>query len=118
MTPQTPTLTWDPAMTTLQSGSSVTLTCIYPVTASVNYYRFWKDGNFLSTSNTGTYVLNSVVTADSGTYTCNLVMVGDGGSGFSNQYILDVPGNKTDLRHVFSHHKKVYTPESWPYTFN
>ena len=66
--PQTPTLTASPSDSTLESGTSVTLTCL---TAShgTTTYQFLKDDTEQANQSTSTYSVTAATT-DTGSWTC------------------------------------------------
>ena len=68
--PQTPTLTVAPSHATIESGTSVTVTCTTTSTGGSVTYDFMRDGNVVTSQPSGTYTMGSIATSESGTYTC------------------------------------------------
>ena len=72
--PQTPTLSVAPSDATIESGTSVTVTCATASTGASITYNFLKDGNAVTSQASGTYTMGSITTAESGSYTCTVTM--------------------------------------------
>ena len=67
--PVTPTLTPSPSETTIESGTSLTLTCATTSTGTITYI-FKKDGTAVQTSAAATYTIPSPTTSDTAAYLC------------------------------------------------
>ena len=63
-----------PSDATIESGTSVEVTCATVSTGAPITYNFFKDGNSIISQSGDTYTMGSISTADSGTYTCTVTM--------------------------------------------
>ena len=77
--PQTPALSVEPSDATIESGTSVAVTCATASTGASITYNFLKDGSAVTSQAGGphtsiTYNILNTDTADSGTYTCSVTM--------------------------------------------
>ena len=68
MIPKTPTLSASPSDATIESGTSVTLTCATASTGTITY-KFLRDTTVVNTGSSATHAITTA-TSDSGTYTC------------------------------------------------
>ena len=76
MIPQTPSLTVSPSDATIQTGTSVTLTCATASTSSGTItYIFLEGVNPVQSSASATHTLTAA-TSDSGSYTCTATISG------------------------------------------
>ena len=67
--PKAPTLSRSPTDATIESGTSVTLTCATLSSGSVTY-TFTRDSTQVQSSSSATLDLTSAATIDTGSYTC------------------------------------------------
>ena len=72
--PQTPTLSVAPSDATIESGTSVAVTCATASSGGSITYNFLKDGNPVTSQSSGTYTMGSITTSESGTYTCTVTI--------------------------------------------
>ena len=73
--PQTPTLTVSPSDVTIESGTSISLTCTTASSTGGDVtYSFIKDSSLLVSQASGTYSIDSSTTGDSATYTCTVTI--------------------------------------------
>ena len=90
VTPQTPTLTVSPVDATLESGTSVTFTCL-TASSGTTTYQFLKGGAEEASQSSGDYIVTSATT-HTGTWTCTATISSEVSSSSTETVIVTVVG--------------------------
>ena len=63
-----------PSDAIVESGTSVTLTCVTASTGADVTYHYIRDGTTFDTNDKGSHVINDVTTSETGSYTCTVTI--------------------------------------------